>query len=316
MLQHYISQPSTSSNHLLPQRFVHLTPFSASPKSRARLGTFKLIVLSENRKRKGSSGTKETVYEEDIYRIGRGSALSTEEIIKAAGAQVPRRLKQQLQQERKLDKGVGAKENVSPRTTHKILRIIAGKASGKKLLSPADLSMRPMMEVVRGAVFDILQARVNGYTSLSAGRWLDLYSGTGSVGIEALSRGCALAHFVEMDPWMTSKVLKPNLESTEFSEQSVVHIMKVEAFVRRASKPGCGLGAFDYISVTPPYEAVDYNNLMGQLATSSLLGKDTFMVVEYPSEVDILGSCGSLSKILNRRYGRTHLAIYGPEWAL
>lgn len=262
-------------------------------------------------------GSKQSIYEEDIYNIDKGPELSTKEIIELAGVQVPKRLVQQLQQERKKGKTSMEKEITPIRKTHKILRVIAGKASGKKLLSIADISVRPMMEVVRGAVFDILQARLHGFKSFSSGgRWLDLYSGTGSVGIEALSRGCTSAHFVEMDPWIATNVLKPNIENTDFSQHSVVHVMKTEAFLQQASRPGRELVPFDYISVTPPYEAVDYNELMGQLSTSSMLGKDTFVVVEYPSEVDILDSCAPLQKILNRRYGRTHVAIYGPEWAL
>ena len=107
-----------------------------------------------------------------------------------------------------------------------LLQVMAGKVGGRKLASPADLNVRPMMEVVRGAVFNILQVGFTyiflwsccyamDYTSdevkrciceldfifvfqalggcssqLPPGRWLDLYSGTGSVGIEALSRGC------------------------------------------------------------------------------------------------------------------------------
>ncbi|KAI5084869.1 hypothetical protein GOP47_0001038 [Adiantum capillus-veneris] len=257
---------------------------------------------------------KQTVYEEDVYNIDTGPELSTKEIIALAGVQVPKRLVQQLEKEKKKGKTVVQKEAVLVRKTHKLLRVIAGKASGKKLLSIADASVRPMMEVVRGAVFDILQARLHGIRKLSAGgSWLDLYSGTGSVGIEALSRGCSSAHFVEMDPWIATNVLKANIENTDFSELSVVHVMKTESFLQQAPRPG--REPFDFISVTPPYEAVDYNILMGQLSTSYVLGKETFVVVEYPSEVEIIEGCGPLVKILNRRYGRTHLAIYGPEWA-
>ncbi|GMP46783.1 hypothetical protein CsSME_00014818 [Camellia sinensis var. sinensis] len=66
------------------------------------------------------------------------------------------------------------------------------------------MDVRPMMEVVKGAAFDILQAASGCPASLRPGRWLDLYSGTGSVGIKALSRGCSEVHFVEMDPWVVS----------------------------------------------------------------------------------------------------------------
>ncbi|MCO5607054.1 hypothetical protein L7F22_061246 [Adiantum nelumboides] len=257
---------------------------------------------------------KQTVHEEDIYNIDTGPELSTKEIIALTGVQVPKRLAQQLEKEQKKGKTVIQTLPVPVRKTHKLLRVIAGKASGKKLLSVADASVRPMMEVVRGAVFDILQARLHGIRKLSAGgSWLDLYSGTGSVGIEALSRGCSLAHFVEMDPWIATNVLKANIENANFSELSVVHVMKTEAFLQQA--PRQGREPFDFISVTPPYEAVDYNILMGQLSASYVLGKETFVIVEYPSEVDIIDGCGPLVKILNRRYGRTYLAIYGPEWA-
>ncbi|CAL5337453.1 unnamed protein product [Camellia sinensis] len=70
--------------------------------------------------------------------------------------------------------------------------VLGGTAKRKKLLSPKGLDVRPMMEVVKGAAFDILQAG-GCLVSLRPGRWSDLYSGTGSVGIEALSRGCSEA---------------------------------------------------------------------------------------------------------------------------
>ncbi|KAG1358584.1 hypothetical protein COCNU_08G000300 [Cocos nucifera] len=69
--------------------------------------------------------------------------------------------------------------------------VLGGKARRKKLLSPKGMDVRPMMEVVRGAAFDILQGAGGCPASLKPGRWLDLYSGTGSVGIEAISRGCS-----------------------------------------------------------------------------------------------------------------------------
>ncbi|KAF9604599.1 hypothetical protein IFM89_008043 [Coptis chinensis] len=70
--------------------------------------------------------------------------------------------------------------------------------------------------------------------SLRPGRCLDLYSGTKSVGIEAISKGCSEAHFVEMDPWVISEFLRPNLEWTEFLDASVIHTLRVETFLERA----------------------------------------------------------------------------------
>lgn len=212
------------------------------------------------------------------------------------------------------DKQISPKEPKPPRTTHKLLTVLGGKARRMKLLSPKGMDVRPMMEVVKGAAFDILQAAGGCPASLRPGRWLDLYSGTGSVGIEAISRGCSEVHFVEMDPWVVSDVLRPNLEWTGFLDVSVIHTVRVEKFIERA-KQLAGKEPFDYISVTPPYMEVDYAALMDQISNSALVGEDTFIVVEYPLRTDMLDSCGCLVKITDRRFGRTHLVIYGPKWA-
>ncbi|XP_050908889.1 uncharacterized protein LOC127122624 [Lathyrus oleraceus] len=202
-----------------------------------------------------------------------------------------------------------------PRTTHKLLQVIGGTARRTKLLSPNSMDVRPMMEVVKGAAFDILQSACGSPASLRPGRWLDLYSGTGSVGIEALSRGCSEVHFVEMDPWVVSDVLRPNLEVTRFVDDSVIHTVRVEKFFELAEQFVGNKSTFDYISVTPPYEQVDYVVLMRMISESPFVGDDTFILVEYPSKTDMLESCGSLVKITDRRFGRTLLAIYGPAWA-
>lgn len=204
----------------------------------------------------------------------------------------------------------------APRTTHRLLQVLGGKARRKKLLSPKGMDVRPMMEVVRGAAFDILQVAGGCPASLRPGRWLDLYSGTGSVGIEAISRGCSEAHFVEMDPWVVSEVLRPNLEWTGFLDNSFIHTVRVENFLERAVVSSAKDGPFDYVSVTPPYTAVNYSILMEQLAKCPLVGGNSFILVEYPLKTSMAESCGHLVKIADRRFGRTNLLIYGPTWAL
>ncbi|KAG6396006.1 hypothetical protein SASPL_142140 [Salvia splendens] len=230
--------------------------------------------------------------------------------------------KQSRKTKRRGEQGNSEKKNNTPvqepkplRETHKLLQVLGGTARRKKLLSPKSMDVRPMMEVVKGAAFSILQAAGGSPQSLRPGRWLDLYSGTGSVGIEAISRGCSEAHFVEMDPWVISDVLQPNLESTGFLEASVIHTARVETFLENAQRYLGKEAEFDYISVTPPYMLVDYAVLMDQISNSSVVGENTFVVVEYPLRTDMLDSCASLVKIADRRFGRTHLAIYGPQWA-
>ncbi|XP_044506342.1 uncharacterized protein LOC123225999 isoform X2 [Mangifera indica] len=93
------------------------------------------------------------------------------------------------------------------------------------------MGVRPMMEVVKGAAFDILQVASGSPASLRPVCLLDLYSGTGSVGIEILSRGCS-----EMDPWVVCNVLQPNLEGTGFLDVSSIHTVRFEDFIDRAKQ--------------------------------------------------------------------------------
>lgn len=226
-----------------------------------------------------------------------------------------RRRRQSGRGEQTVEAAVTPAKVEEPRETHKMLQVLGGKVRRRKLLSPKDRNVRPMMEVVRGAAFDILQSAGGSPASLRPGRWLDLYSGTGSVGIEAMSRGCSEAHFVEMDPWVISEVLKPNLECTGFIDVSQIHMLRVEKFLANAEKSHGKYPSFDYISVTPPYLEVNYSTLLAQLARSPLVGKDCFILVEYPLKTDMAESCGNLVKVADRRFGRTNLLIYGPTWS-
>ncbi|CAI5502412.1 unnamed protein product, partial [Closterium sp. Naga37s-1] len=108
------------------------------------------------------------------------------------------------------------------------------------------------------------------------------------------------AHFVEMDPWVVSSVLSPNIEACSASSHTTIHPLKVESFLyqaqeRRAEWVG---GPFSFVSVTPPYELVVYSQLMAQLAASPLLHPETCMVVENPIKYrdEILDTCGPLYK--------------------
>lgn len=107
------------------------------------------------------------------------------------------------------------KASSDERKLHRVLRLLGGRAAGTRLLSSKGENTRPMMEKVRAALFDMLLSRSPaGAGRMPAGStWLDLFAGTGSVGLEALSRGAAEAHFVEMEPWVVARVLKPNIAS-------------------------------------------------------------------------------------------------------
>ncbi|GFR43987.1 hypothetical protein Agub_g5132 [Astrephomene gubernaculifera] len=118
---------------------------------------------------------------------------------------------------------------------HTRMRLIGGSAAGKQLVSSAGANTRPMMEKVRHALFNMIQAQAGSGAGLpTTARWLDCFAGTGSVGLEALSRGVRECHFIEMDPWVCRKVLSRNISTCGFTRRSVVHTMKAEDFLRRA----------------------------------------------------------------------------------
>lgn len=295
----------TNPNLYFSSRLL-LPPFVNSSDSLSSLNRRSMfIAASYNPKDAFASNNKQELYER--YGLDPNDFLSE--------TSPKRKRRKEPEQRVGGEKKVVEEDKKPPRTTHKLLQVLAGKAKRKKLLSPVGMDVRPMMQVVKAAAFDILQVAGGCPASLRPGRWLDLYSGTGSVGIEAFSRGCSEVHFVEMDQWVVSNVLQPNLQSTGFRDVSVIHAVRVENFLTQAQRFVGNDATFDYISVTPPYMEVDYGLLMGQISDSSLVGEDTFILVEYPLGTSMLDSCGCLLKIVDRRFGRTHLAIYGPKWA-
>lgn len=171
-----------------------------------------------------------------------------------------------------------------------------------------------MMEKVRQAIFNIIQSQAGTVNSLPrTARWLDLFAGTGSVGLEALSRGVREAHFVEMDPVVVQKILGRNIASCGFKGRATCHTSKAEDFLRRANQlPRFAGGAFDFISVCPPYLLVSYPELYELLDASPLIHSGTIVFVEYPKQLKqhVRDSIGPLQKVKDRKYGRTYVAVY------
>src|SRR5215475_7118698 len=108
------------------------------------------------------------------------------------------------------------------------MRVITGSAKGHKLKAPKGMSTRPMLDRVKEALFSVLE----GYGPIE-GRVLDLYAGTGSLGIECLSRGAAWADFVEQRP-AVCRVIADNLAHTHFTEQARIHQMAVARYLHIA----------------------------------------------------------------------------------
>ena len=151
-----------------------------------------------------------------------------------------------------------------------VMRVIAGKARRLLLETPAGLSTRPTSDKIKETLFNILQP------SLSGAYFLDLFAGSGGIGIEALSRGARYACFVDHSR-DALKCIKNNLNHTKLADDATVYgmdwrgaLMKMEAEKRR----------FDVVFIDPPYDSTLVEDALRALAGSNLLCEDALVVAE------------------------------------
>jgi 16S rRNA (guanine966-N2)-methyltransferase len=181
------------------------------------------------------------------------------------------------------------------------VRVIAGEAKGRRLAGIRPGALRPTTDRVREALFSTLGAAVPG------ARMLDLFAGTGAVGVEALSRAAAAAVFVDSDPQAIASV-RANLALTGLEGRATVHRMTAEAFVARAGHP-----PFDLVFLDPPYDAGFPAGLLAALAASGLLAPGAEVVVEAPGSLGDPPPVAGLAVTLQRRYGDSALVFLRPE---
>lgn len=185
------------------------------------------------------------------------------------------------------------------------MRVIAGCAGGIPLHTPRS-DLRPTMEVVKGAIFSSLGEMVIG------ARVLDLFAGSGALGIEALSRGAAHVTFVESDR-RAIETIERNLEKTHLT--GTVKAAEVMRFLEHSASPA----SFDIILADPPYakEAGDTDFAAGLLGNDPLIHalapEGVFVLEHLPGRPLPLGDRWDC--IRSRRYGATAVAILRPSAA-
>ena len=178
------------------------------------------------------------------------------------------------------------------------MRVVSGKAKGTPLRSVPGDSTRPILDRVKAALFDVLRPELNGTA------WLDLFGGSGAVGIEALSQGAHSCIFTEINQAACSTI-KENLEATKLGELAKVQKRDAFQYLKNANND------FDFIYVAPP----QYKNLwveaMHSLAERPHLLRDGGQIIVQidPSEYEAL-SLNSIAERSQRRYGKTLLVFY------
>jgi len=184
------------------------------------------------------------------------------------------------------------------------LRVIAGSAKGRKLLSVPGEGTRPITDRVKESLFDIIGADIEGALLL------DLFAGTGSVGIEALSRGAQ--HVILIDKaFQAIQVLRKNLELTGLARQATV--IKGDAF--RYLADSAAQRGMDYIYVAPPQYQELWAKAMLALDERDLLADDGMIIVQiHPKEAHPL-ELQRFQLERERRYGSTLLQFWGRRVA-
>jgi len=177
-------------------------------------------------------------------------------------------------------------------------RITGGSHRGRRLRAPKTAGLRPTTERVRGAIFSVI-----GAGAVEGERVLDLFAGTGALGIEALSRGASGADFVEANGRL-AKQLQGTLAELGLADRCRVHQRTVERAVTTLEGP------YGLVFADPPYGSVDLEVLMGSLNEVSLVRRGGLVVVEHRSTESMANAYGRLVRIHDRRYGDTSVCIY------
>ena len=181
------------------------------------------------------------------------------------------------------------------------MRVIAGKAKGHRLKAPKGTATRPATDLVRGAIFSILETITDDWSQV-----LDLFSGSGALGIEALSRGAGWVDFVEREPRCCG-IIRQNLEKTKLAAQTHIYCCSVAKALSFLDKE-YGITIMD-----PPYSDSSIGNLLAQLATSKLVGTNSIVAVTHSPHLPLDSTYAALNLIKEHRHGDSCIAVYKKE---
>lgn len=183
------------------------------------------------------------------------------------------------------------------------MRIISGRARGKKLVEFAGARVRPTADRVREALFSILISRLG---SLQGCKVLDLFAGTGALALEALSRGAQSAILVEAHP-ESIKIIQTNIDGCRMTDCARVLRGELPAALALTVKSG----PFDLIFLDPPYAQGLAQATLFQIAALELLSVNGIIVAETAKGEILLEQIGSLLRTDQRHYGVSTITLFG-----
>ena len=182
----------------------------------------------------------------------------------------------------------------------KNMRVITGSARGRRLGELKGMETRPTTDKVKESIFNCIQFDVEN------ARVLDLFAGSGQMGIEALSRGAQRAVFVDMRSEACT-VIRGNLEKTRLLARAQIVRSDFQSYLTRCREQ------FDLIFLDPPYDGIFLENAMKSISEIDILSDCGILICERPAEKALPAQLGALSLRREYRYGRASVSIYGKN---
>lgn len=185
------------------------------------------------------------------------------------------------------------------------MRVIAGKYRRRPLSALPGLDLRPTADRLRETLFNVLTA--GNPSALQATVWLDLYAGTGAVGIEALSRGAGMVYFVDSST-RVADLVRRNLRSLEIDSGFEVIQKDAAQSLRVLETSGVAAG---FVFLDPPYRMQEaYSQILHRLAQTPLLIPSSIVIAEHEKRFDPGGTFGSLQRFRTLKQGDATLSFY------
>lgn len=179
------------------------------------------------------------------------------------------------------------------------MRVITGSAKGHHLKGPRGNGTRPMLDSVKESLFSILY----GMGAIH-GRMLDLYAGTGSIGIEGLSRGMTWCDFVEQKA-AECQVIKENLTHTKLISRAKVYQLSVTRFLQQRNEL-----RYDLIMMDPPYADPHIHDTLADVVTREILQVDGILIIGHSIHVEFTEQYGALHRCDFRQFGGSCFTLF------
>lgn len=184
------------------------------------------------------------------------------------------------------------------------MRVIAGKYKSRKLVAPAGMETRPTSDRLRETLFNVVAPGLAGAV------WLDLFAGSGAIGIEALSRGARMVYFVESSK-RAARTIRDNLAGLEIDEGFEIIEREAPVALRMLDSQAVSC---DFCFLDPPYRKMgDYEQALGFLSQLRLLSSTSLVIAEHDKHFDPGDAFGALRRQRILRQGDAVLSFYRRE---